>query len=62
MSESIRIGLAKHVSLFRDIHFVANDLLKLNNEIKACLINLNIILYYVYSLSIGEYFQHYQHQ
>ena len=46
-----RLGLANHGSLLRNIHFVwretsatqANDLLKLNNELKASLINVNII-------------------
>ena len=38
-----------------DIHVVAmlaNDLLKLNNAINTCLINLNIIIYHVFSLII----------
>ena len=56
------VGLAIHGLLFRDIHFVrsqtlatrTNDLLKPNNAIKVCLINLNIILYYSFSLNICE--------
>ena len=49
-----KIGLVKHGSLFNDVHFVANDLLKLSNTMKACLINLNI-LYFSFSLNIHEY-------
>ena len=33
------VGLAIHGLLFRDIHFVTNDLLKLNNAINTCLTN-----------------------
>ena len=32
------LGLVKHGSSFRDINFVAKDLLKLTYAIKACLI------------------------
>ena len=31
----MRVGLFKHVSMFRDIHFVANYPLKLDNKINA---------------------------
>ena len=52
-----RLGLGNHDSLLKNIHFVwcetsatqANDLLKLDNELKACLINVNricIIIFY----------------
>ena len=60
---SIRVALAKHGLLFRDKHFAlsenfamrANDPLERNNNIKACLINLNILLYHSFSLNICEY-------
>ena len=64
--KSIRVGLAKNISLFRDIHFVqsetlatrGNDLPKLNNAIKVYLINLDIAFYYVFSLNFFEYLQY----
>ena len=31
--------MAKYSSLFKDMHFVANDPLKLNERIKVCLKN-----------------------
>ena len=40
----------------RDI--VANGPLKLNIAIDACLINLKIILYHVFSLNIYEYLKY----
>ena len=33
-------------SLLKDTHLVAKDPVKVNNAINACLINLNVILYY----------------
>ena len=48
-------SLAKHCSLFKNIHLIANNPLKLDNVKKACLINLNIILYYVLPLNNCEY-------
>ena len=36
-------------------HFAAKDLPKLNGAIGTCLINLNIILYHVFSLNIYKY-------
>ena len=36
----IRIGLAVHDLLFRDIHFLANESLKLNNATSTCLVLL----------------------
>ena len=53
--KSIRAGLNKHGSSFRDIHFVANDTIKFNNAINFCLINLNIILYYSFLLNTHEH-------
>ena len=53
--KSIKLNLAKQGSLSNDIDFVANDLLKHNNTIKACLRNLNIILHYSFSLNNHEY-------
>ena len=53
--KSLRLDLTKHGSSFRDMHSVANDQLKLDNAIKACLINLSIILYNSFSLNIHEY-------
>ena len=53
--KSIRAGLNKHGSSFRDIHFVANDTIKFNNAIDFCLINLNIILYYSFLLNTHEH-------
>ena len=47
--KSLRLDLTKHGSSFRDMHSVANDQLKFNNAIKACLINLSIILYNSFS-------------
>ena len=44
--KSIRVGLARHVSLFKDTYLVVKDSLKINNAISTCLINLNFILYY----------------
>ena len=44
----------KHCSLFKEMHFPANDQLKHNNTINTCLINLNIILYSL-PLNIHEY-------
>ena len=46
----IRVGLIMHGSPFKNRHFAAKDLLKLNNTINTCLIKLNIILYYSQSL------------
>ena len=47
--KSKRVGLIHCLwFIFKDMHFVANDLLKLNNAIKTCFISLNIILYYVF--------------
>ena len=37
-----KVGLTKQSSSYCDLHFVANDPIKLNNIIKVCLINLNI--------------------
>ena len=56
-------GLFIHGSIFNNLHFVGNDPLKLNNAIKAFLINLNIILYHILSLNIYEYSKchHYQY-
>ena len=42
---SMRVDLAIHGSLFRDIRFEANDLLKINNRANTTLINLHIILH-----------------
>ena len=39
-------------SMFRDTNFIANDQLKLDNVIQSCLITINIILYYSFSLDI----------
>ena len=44
--KSIRVGLTMHGSSFKDRHFFAKGLLKLNNTTNTCLIRLNIILYY----------------
>ena len=41
---------------------LVNDLLKLSNAINNCLINLNIILYCVFSLNIYECQKYHQHQ
>ena len=62
----MRIGLAKTSSLLRDMHFVqsealsmqANDLPKLNNAKQVCVINMNMTLYYVFSLNICEYYEY----
>ena len=43
--KSMRVGLSKHGSLFNDMHFVANNPLKLNNAMKSFLIYLNMIPY-----------------
>lgn len=51
-------SLDKNCSLFKDMYFIANDPLKLTNVIKACLINLTIIFYYVFWLNIYEYLQY----
>ena len=32
-------------TLFNHIHFAASDPVKLNNSMKACLINLDVVLY-----------------
>ena len=53
--KSIRVGVAVSGLLFQDMHFAANNMLKLNDKINICLINLNIILYHVFSLNICEY-------
>ena len=53
MDKSIRVGLVMNGRLFKNIHVVklealrmlANDPLKRNDAVNACLINLNIILY-----------------
>ena len=58
---SIRVSLAQHGPLFKGMHFVANDPPK-RNAIKVCLINLNIILYHVFSLNICGYPQYQYHQ
>ena len=39
-------GSTMHAWLLKDINYVANDALKLNNAINTCLINLNVILNY----------------
>ena len=41
-----QVGPVTHGSLFENIDFVANDLLKLTNTINTCLVSPNIILYY----------------
>ena len=51
----MRVDLAKYYSLFEGMHFLTNDPLKLNNAVKACLMNLKNILYYVFSLITCEY-------
>ena len=61
--KSIKVGPAKLSLLFKDIYFVpsdtlatpANDTLKFDTAIKACLINLNFILYYSFLLIICAY-------
>ena len=50
------------IQLFKDTHFVAKDLLNVNNAINTCLINLKIILYHASSLNIYEYLKYHQHQ
>ena len=40
------------IIIVRDIHFPGNDSLKHDKAIKACLIKLNIILYYCFSLDV----------
>ena len=42
-------------SLSKDKHFVAKELIKLNNTTNICLTRLNIILNNPYSLDTGEY-------
>ena len=44
-----------HGSLSEDKHFVAKELIKLNNTTNICLTRLNIILYNPYSLDTCEY-------
>ena len=59
-----------HGRLFKDLHVVkleilamlANDPIKSNNAINTCLINLNIILFFAFSLNIYEYPKHRQLQ
>ena len=41
---------------------LVNDLLKLSNTINNCLINVNIILYFVFSLNIYEFLKYHQYQ
>ena len=41
---------------------LANDPLKLNNLINTCSINLNIILFYSFSLNIYKCAEYHQHQ
>ena len=36
----IKVGLAKYGLLSNDMHFVANEMLELNNEISTCLMTL----------------------
>ena len=55
--KSKRVGLAKHGSSFKNIHFVwlrAKDSLKLNNTVSTCLIRLIIIFHFSWSLSACE--------
>ena len=69
MSVFIRVCLAMHSWLFKDIHveklealaILAIDPLKLNNARNAFLINPNI-LSYCCSLNIYEYSKHHQQQ
>ena len=41
---------------------IAKDLLKLNNALDTCLIDLNIILYHAFPLNIYEHIKCHQHQ
>ena len=52
--KSIRVALPMHGSSFNDRQLVAKDSLKVNNTINTCLIRMNIIFYYSYSLNICE--------
>ena len=55
----ITVGLSIDDSLFKDMHLVAKDPLKLNNAINTCLINLNIyIMLFKYALNIYEDHRH----
>ena len=55
----ITVGLSIDDSLFKDMHLVAKDPLKLNNAINTCLINLNIyIMLFKYTLNIYEDHRH----
>ena len=51
----IRVGLTRHDSSFKNKHFVAKDLLKLNNTINACIIYMGNILYCPFSLNTCEF-------
>ena len=51
---STRVALTMHGSAFKNIHFVAKQILKLNNRINTYLIRLNIISYYSLSLNTCE--------
>ena len=46
-----------HGSLSKDKHFVAKELIKLNNTTNICLTRLNIILYNPYSLDTYQIYQ-----
>ena len=59
---SITVGLIIHGSLFKDTHFVAKDLLKLDNAINTYLINLNITLYPAFLVNIYEYLKYHHNQ
>ena len=52
------VGLVIQGWLFKDTHCVANYLLKLNNAMKDHLINLNIVLYYFFSLTISSFLKY----
>ena len=50
----VRVGLIIHVSLFKDLNFVTKYPRKRDNSISTCLISLNIISYYSYSLNNSD--------
>ena len=43
----IRVCLAMHSWLLKDMHFIANNFLKFNNAVNARLINLKITLSFI---------------
>ena len=43
--DNVLMNLVMHISLINDIHFAADNPLKLNNLMEARLINLDFVLY-----------------